>query len=145
MPPFMPGFGELLLRNVGIDDLAGESDKRLDVGITFLADIFVDFQLMAHGVQARGGDDHGLGTATDLVLGEGAEVLDNHLDLLAQVVGVEREEPSQRFCSFALRHIRIISDRFDEAEIGLVGRVVGQHVQDEPFLDRLAHAVQVKG
>ena len=34
--------------------------------------------------------------------------------------------------------------RLDQPEIGFVGRVVLQHVEDEAFLDRLAHRVEVE-
>jgi hypothetical protein len=39
----------------------------------------------------------------------------------------------------------IVLDLLEQPPVGLVGGIVGQHVEDEPLLDRLAHAVEVEG
>ena len=38
----------------------------------------------------------------------------------------------------------VVLDLLQQAEIGLVGGVVGQHVEDEPLLDRLPHGVEAE-
>ena len=40
---------------------------------------------------------------------------------------------------------RVVFDRLQEPPVGLVGGVARQHVEDEPLLDGLAHAVEVEG
>ena len=88
------GLGELA--TLVVDHLAGERDEGREVPVTVLRDIGVDRLLVAHRVQSRRRDDHRLGLAADLRLGMGAEVLDDDLGLLSQVVRVQRNEPGDR-------------------------------------------------
>ena len=75
----------------------------------------------------------------------GAEVLDHHLGLLGDVVGVQAHEAGERLGGLLLLDLGVVLDRLDEAVVGLVGRVVGEHVEDEALLDGLAHGVEVEG
>ncbi len=123
---------------------AGERDQRLDVGVALLRDVLVELLLVAHRVRARAGHDHRLRPAADLVAREGAEVLDHHLGLLGDVVRMQAHEARQRPGGLLLVHLGIVLNGLDQPVVGLVGRVVLQHVQDEAFLDGLPHAVEVE-
>ena len=68
-----------------------------------------------------------------------AEVLDDDLGLLGQIGGVERDEagdgpPRPCSCSYRGRRRSAL-----DPPLGLVRRVVGQHVEDETLVHRLAH------
>ena len=96
-------------------------------------------------MQARAGDDHGLGPATDLVLHPFGEVLHHDAHLLVDGVGAEVYEGLQQVGSLLLVVARVVFDRLQEPPVGLVGGVARQHVEDEPLLDGLSHAVEVEG
>ena len=129
----------------GVEDLAAEGDQGLDVRVAVLVQVGVEGLLVAHRVQARAGDHHRLGAAADLVARVGAEVLDHHLGLLGDVVGVQAHVAGERLGGLLLLDLGVVRDRLDEAVVGLVGGVVGEHVEDEALLDRLTRAVEVKG
>ena len=131
-------------RSIRVYDGAGECDERLDFGVALFLDLPVEFLLVADGVQPGAGDDHRLGPAADLVAGEGVEVLQHDFRLLGDVVGVQAHEAGERLGCLALAHLRVVRDGLDEPVVGLVGRVVLEHVEDEAFLDGLPHAVEVE-
>ena len=140
-----PDLGVLLAGNVGIDDRAGESDEGLDALVALFGDVFIEGLLVPYRVKAGRSYHHGLGLASDLVAREPLEMLDHHLGLLGDVVGVKADEPGQRPACLLLVHLRVVVDRLDQPVVGLVGRVVFKHVEDEMLLDGLPHAVEVKG
>ena len=75
----------------------------------------------------------------------GAEVLDHDFGLLGDVVRVQAHEAGQGLGGLLLVDLGVVLDGLDQPEVGLVGRVVLQHVEDEALLDGLAHAVEVEG
>ena len=123
---------------------AREGDERLE-RIAALGEVLVDRQLVAHRVQARAGDDHRLGLAADLALHLGGEVLDADPHLLADRVRVQLDERLEQVLGLLLVVARVVLDLLQQPPVGLVGGVVREHVEDEPLLDRLAHAVEVEG
>ena len=123
---------------------AGEGHQRLD-GVALLLDVPIEALLVAHGFQARAGHHHRLGPAADLVPGDGLEVLDHHLGLLRDVVRVQLHEARQRLRGLLALDVRIVLAGLEQLEVGRVRRVVLQHVEDEPLLDRLPHRVAVRG
>jgi hypothetical protein len=72
------------------------------------------------------------------------EVLDDHLGLLGQRVLVQRHKLGDRRPGFARVEVGVVRRGVLDVPVGLVGDVAGQHVEDEPLLDRLTHRVQVK-
>jgi hypothetical protein len=74
----------------------------------------------------------------------GLEVLDDDLGLLREVVVMESDEPGDRAPGLRRLVGGVVCDGLLETEVGLVGRVVLEHVVDEAFFDRLAHRVQVE-
>ncbi len=96
-------------------------------------------------MQARAGDDHRLGLAADLALHLGGEVLDADPHLLADRVRVQLDEGLEQVLGLLLVVARVVLDLVQEPPVGLVSGVVRQHVEDEPLLDRLAHAVEMEG
>ena len=62
----------------------------------------------------------------------------------ADVVRVQAHEPCEALAAFLLFTWGSSSYCFDQAVISLVGRVVLEDIQDEAFLDCLAHAVKVE-
>ncbi len=68
--------------------LAGEGDQRADLVAVFL-DVFVDGQLPAHRLHAAADHHHRLGLAVEQRGHVFAEVLDDDLHLLGDVVGVQ--------------------------------------------------------
>ena len=73
-----------------------------------------------------------------------AEVLDDDLRLLLDVVRVQAHELGKCPRGFLLRQVRIVFGCFEQSIVGLVCRVVRQHVENETLLDRLTHAVEVE-
>ena len=74
----------------------------------------------------------------------GAEVLDDDLGLLRQVVLVQTNEA--RDCSSSGRCFigRVISDGFLQTPIHLICHVTRQHVKDETLFDCLPHRIQME-
>ena len=75
-----------------------------------------------------------------------AEMLDDDLDLLGDVVGMQphpAHDALQRRAAFDLLVVQLLAV-MREPEGQLVGRVVLQHVEDEAFLDRLPHRIDVE-
>ena len=77
--------------------------------------------------------------------GDGLEVLDHHLGLLRDVVRVQPHEARQRLRGLLALDVGIVLAGLEQLEVGRVGRVVLQHVEDELLLDRLPHRVAVRG
>ncbi|MNS11095.1 hypothetical protein D3C72_426270 [compost metagenome] len=74
-------------------------------------------------------------------------MLDDDLDLLADVVGMEAHpahDPLQRRVLLDFLLVPVLAV-VGQAEGQLVGRVVPQHVEDEALLDGLAHRIDVEG
>src|SRR2546425_12389170 len=71
-------------------------------------------------------------------------MLDHDPNLLAYGMRVQLNERLQQVGCLGLVVMRIGFDRFEQTPVRLVGRVILQNVQDEAFLDRLTHAVQMK-
>ncbi|EXI77065.1 MAG: hypothetical protein AW10_04045 [Candidatus Accumulibacter appositus] len=79
-------FREAVRAGLLVIHLTGEGDQRADL-VALALDVFVDGQLPAYSFDPTGDDDHCLGFATEQRDHEFAEVLDDDLDLLGNVVG----------------------------------------------------------
>ena len=135
-----PGFGVFLPLVV---HLPGERDEALP-GISLLRQVGVRGELVAHGMEAGAGDDHGFGPAADPVLHLVGEVLDHDPDLPPDRVRVQFHEGLEQVGGLALLVARVVLDRLEEPPVGRVRGVVGEDIEDEALLDRLPHAVQVE-
>ena len=91
--PFIPRLGEV---EAGVVDACRRTRRAPSCRRSPSPRCSVDGLLVADGVEAGRGDDHRLALAADLVAGVLAEVLDDDLGLLGEVVGVERDEPGDR-------------------------------------------------
>ncbi len=109
-----------------------------------VGDVLAQRLVEPHRVRPRGAHHHRLGLPGDLVRDVGAEVLDDDLGLLGQVVLVQGDEPGDRLPRLRGLVAGVVLERLLQVPVRLVGGVVGQHVEDEPLLDRLAHRVQVE-
>ena len=127
-----PVHPRLRVGGAAVPDGPGKRHERLE-RIAPLGQVFVHRQLVAHGVQARAGDDHGLGPAADPVLHPLGEVLHHDAHLLADGVGMKLDEGLQQELGLALVVARIVRDGLEQPPLGFVGRVVCQHVEDEPL------------
>ena len=96
-------------------------------------------------MESRARHDHGLGASADLARHLGGEVLDADGDLLADGVGMQLDEGLEQVLGLAPVVAWVVLDLLQEPPIGLVGRVIREHVEDESLLDRLAHRVAVEG
>ena len=96
-------------------------------------------------MQTRTGDNHGLGPAADGVLHLRGEVLHHDPHLLVDRVRVQLDEGLQQVGGLFAVVAGIVLDDLQQPPVGRVGRVVVQHVEDEPLLDRLPHAVEAEG
>jgi hypothetical protein len=76
---------------------AGEGDHGAQAGVAGVVDVLVDGELVPDGFLAGAGDHHGLGLAVEAPGDVGAEVLHDHLDLLADVVRVQLHPVHQDF------------------------------------------------
>ncbi len=79
-----------------IIDLPGKRDQGPDLRVALLPDVGVDVLLVPDRMQPGGGHDHRLGQPAHRRRGVGAEMLDDDLGLLRQVVGVQGHEPGDR-------------------------------------------------
>ena len=135
------GLGEVV---AAVEHLARERHQRRQTHVVLRCDVLVDRLLVPHRMQPRGGHHHRLGMAADLGGGVLTEVFDDDLGLLRQVRRVQRHEPGDRRFRPRLVMLGVVGDRLLDLPVRLVRRVVLQHVEDEPLLDRLAHRVQVE-
>ena len=71
-------------------------------------------------------------------------MLDYDLGLLAEVVGVKRCVLGQSLRGSAFGELRVVSGLLGDVVVGVVVGVVPQHIEYEPFLDGLAHTVNVE-
>ena len=122
---------------------SGEGDERFP-GMALLRQVAVQRELGVHGVEPRARHDHRLRPPADLASHLRREVLDADGDLLADGVRVQLDEGLEEVLRLTLFVARVVVDLLQEPPVGLVGRVVREHVEDEPLLDRLAHAVEVE-
>ena len=108
---------------VGVAHRAAERDQGPDVRVAALGQIALERELVADRVQPRGGDDHRLRPAVEPVLHATAEVLDDHLRLLLQIVRVQAHELRQRPRRLLPGQVRIVRRVLEEPVVGSV-RVV---------------------
>ena len=73
--------------------------------------------------------------------GNGLKVLDHYLRLLRNVVGVKAHETGEREGSLFSFDVGVFFTGLQQLEIGRIGRVILEHIEDEAFVDRLAHRV----
>ena len=125
-------------------DGSGKGDERLP-GVALFLQVAIQSELAAHRVQARARDDHRLGAAADLMRDQLGEVLHADGDLLADGVLVEFDEGPEEMLRLPLVVPGVVFDLLLQAPVRLVGGVGAEHVENEPLLDRLAHAVEVEG
>ncbi len=123
---------------------AGEGHQRVHIGVAHLLHIGLHSQLVAHRLLPAAGDHHGLGLAAQQVADIGAEVLDDHLHLLADVVRVQAHPARQLHARLLAVHLVVVPVRVGDLPGGAVGGVVLQHIEDEAFLDGLTHGIQVE-
>ena len=139
------GFGEGIRARFLVVHLAGERHQRADL-VAVLLDVFVDGELPAHGLHAAADDHHRLGLAVEQRRDVFAEVLDDDLHLLRDVVGVQphpAHDPLHGRAALDLLLVVILAV-VRQLEGQLVGRVVLQHVEDELLLDGLPHRIDVE-
>ena len=136
------GLAHLLPAEVGF---AREGDDRLVGALALL-------QVVADGVEVLDraldpvGDHHRPRLSVDLALGDHlvVEVVDHDLGLEADRVLVPLDVAPELLAGLPDIELRIALHRFGELVVALDRRVVLEHVQDEPLLDRLLHAVVVE-
>ena len=102
-------------------------------------------QLVADGVQAGTGHNHCFCPTAYFALGLAREVLNHNLHLLVYGVRMQVHEGPEQVRGFGFIVARVVLNGLEQPPIGFVGGVAFQHVQDEPFLDGLAHTVEVEG
>ena len=95
-------------------------------------------------MQARAGDDHCLCLPVDLVLHVLDEVAAHDCRLLVNGMRVQVDKRFEQKGSLAPLVTRVVLHLLQQPPIGSVGGIVLQDVEDEPLLDSLAHAVEMK-
>ena len=108
---------------------------------------FVDGDLPAHGLLAAGENHHRLGLAVQQRRDVLAEVLDDDLDLLADVVGMETHPSHDAFQRGVALDLLVVpfSAAGGQTKGKPVRRVVLEHIEDEAFLNRLPHRIDMEG
>ena len=114
-----------------IRNRAGERDQCLE-RVPLFGQIFVHRQLVAHGVQARASDDHGLGLPVDLFLHPLGEVLHHDAHFLADSMGMKFDKGFQQIGGFLLVVTRIVFDLLPEPPVGFMCCVVLKNIENEP-------------
>ena len=123
---------------------AGKGHQRVEVRVALLGDVLVQRLLVADGVEAGGGDHHGLGLSADLGSGMSPEVLDDDLGLLGEVGGVQGDEPGDGPSGLTGLVSRVVADGLLDPPQRLVRGVVLEDVEDEPLVNGLTHGVEVE-
>ena len=77
-------------------------------------------------------------------MGLADKVIDHQLHLLSDGVRVEVHEGLEQVVRFFLVVAWVALDLLDEPPVDFVSGVALQHIEDEPFLDCLAHAVEME-
>ena len=137
--------GVVLRDRIGVTrDAARERHQRREIGEAVLGDVRVDRALEHDRLRPARRDDHRLGLLVQEPRDVVAEVRDDELDLLPDVGRVQRRPARQRPPGALLVDPLVLLDCLGELPRGAVRHVALQHVEDEPLLDRLAHAVAVE-
>ncbi len=123
---------------------SGESDQTLDLLVALPIDIPLKGVLITHRMQARAGDDHRLGAADDLSGNMLSEVFDDDHHLLLHRGFVQRRKAGDLTFAPGLVVLWIPRSLLDNLIEILVGDVVLQYVEDEAFLNGLAHRVEAE-
>jgi len=135
----------VLLAGFRVLHRTAERHQRPHVLVAAQVDVALKSFEVFHGLHARGGYDHGFGAPAQMVHHMAPEVLHDYFDLLLDIGGVQDQELGQDAGSLLFRQVGVVFDLFDQPEIGFIGGVVFNHIQDVTLLDGLTHAVQVKG
>ena len=112
--------------------------------MAFFRQVVIEREPRVYRVEPRTRHDHRLCPPADLAGDLRREVFDADGDLLADGVRVQLDEGLEEVLRLTLFVAGVVLDLLQETPVGLVGRVVREHVEDEPLLDRLAHAVEVE-
>ncbi len=115
-----------------VADGAAEGDEGAVV-VPLLLQVPLQRPVVAHRVEPRPGDDHGLGAAVDPVGHVLVEVLDHDPDLLPDRVVVQLDEGPEQAVRLVALVRGVVLGRLEELPVGLVRRVVLEHVEDEPL------------
>src|SRR5690606_30805862 len=119
-------FGECEWPTLGIRHFPRKCYKRRQILVSLGLDVIVDRQLVAHGFLAGGRYPHGFGLPVQLPGDISTEMLDDDLNFLGNIVGMEPHPAHQRLHGFALIHRvaivvlamvgepRLSSDAYDE-------------------------------
>ena len=139
------GFGERVGAGFLVLDLARERHQRADAVAAFL-DVLVDRELPPDHFLPAADHHHRLGLAVQQRRDVLAEVLDDHLDLLRDVVRMQphpAHDPLQGRAALDFLVVVVLAV-VGQLEGQLVGRVVLEHVEDEFLLDGLPHRIDVE-
>ena len=96
----------------------------MHVAVAHLLHISLHRQLIAHCLLPAAGDHHGLGLTAQQVADIGAEVLDDHLHLLADVVRMQAYPARQLHARLLRVHFLVVAVRVGDLPGGAVGGVV---------------------
>ena len=98
-----------------IFDGAGERDQGFDFLVIVFSEILVHFQFISDGLAAGTGDDHRFGAAADFGHHDAAEMLDNDLDFLGDVVRVQAQEAGDSAAGLLLVYMGVVLNGFARA------------------------------
>jgi hypothetical protein len=125
--------------------LAGERDDRA-IRALALPQVALDRVVVLDRPRDAAGDDHRTGLPADHARSEHmvVEVVDHDFGLEPHGVVVALDVAAQLLVRASRVELGIGFDGLDEPVVALDRRVVGEHVEDEAFLDGLLHRVGVK-
>lgn len=146
-------FGEAVHARFGVIQAvilhyAGERHQRPD-GVALLFQIGVEGLLVQDGVQAAGSNHHRFCLPDamrigDFVARDFPEMLDHDGGLVRNGEAMQADVAFEQAEGFALFDARVFGDFFEQVEVGFVGGVVLQHVEDEIFFDGLPQGVEME-
>ena len=129
---------------VRVFDCARKGHKRLDTEGPLFHQL-LERKVVAHAVEPGAGDQHGAPLSVDGVGSDLQEVIKANLGLGIDRVRLEVYVRRKRPHGLASLVLLVVLNGLDELEVALECGVVLQHVQDEPLLNSLMHAIRVKG
>src|SRR5690554_853548 len=116
----------------------------MNILITLVLDVLLHRQLVTHGLLPTAGHHHGLGLAIQQVTDVFPEMLNDDLNLLADVVWVQAHPFGQRGSGLLGIDLIVLCVRVSQLPSNGIGGVASEYINDEAFLNRLSHGVHME-
>ncbi len=126
-------------------NFTGERHEYIQIRTPLLCDLPLEFLYITNRMETGRCNHHSFCLAADLVACHVAKVFEHDGGLLSDVMRMQRFIVENRFDSSHSIQLWIVWDRFDNFVVHPVGHIIFEDIQNEVFLNRLPHGVDVEG